>query len=153
MEAERELDSLKCELVTQNVSNSSGVKDLQRRLRKWEWKAHLFRKMKNNYEQASTSLLNLNVGAYDVIIFSAAVPGPPSNVCLHVTSNRSLSVTFGEPEEKNGAMVTRYKSKSSPHCICNTSCTRTLTRTYCTYIHSYILYVHNDLSFHVNRVL
>ena len=56
MEAERELDSLKCELVTQNVgSNNSGVRDLQRRLRKWEWKAHIFRKMKSNYEDASES--------------------------------------------------------------------------------------------------
>ena len=41
------------------------------------------------------------------------IPGPPSDVSLHVTSNRSLTVTFGEPEDKNGAMVTRYKSKST----------------------------------------
>lgn len=44
-------------------------------------------------------------------LFDTDVPGPPSNICLHVTSNRSLTVTFAEPEEKNGAMVTRYKSK------------------------------------------
>ena len=60
MEAERELDSLKCELVTQNVGGNSKVKeDLQRRLREWEWKAHLLRKMKKNYEQAS-ELINLS---------------------------------------------------------------------------------------------
>ena len=52
MQAEREVDRLKCELVTQNVGNSSGAKELQQNLRKWEWKAHLFRTMKNNYEQA-----------------------------------------------------------------------------------------------------
>ena len=51
MESERELDSIKCELVTQNVSNNS-VKELERRLRKWEWREHLFRKMKANYERA-----------------------------------------------------------------------------------------------------
>lgn len=45
------------------------------------------------------------------------VPGPPINVQLHVTSNRSLMVTFSEPDEINHASVTRYKSKS---CITNT---------------------------------
>ena len=58
MEAERELDHLKCELVTQNVGGNSKVKeDLQRRLREWEWKARLLRKMKNNYEEASELFL------------------------------------------------------------------------------------------------
>ena len=52
MESERELDTLKHELVTQNFNNSSGLKDLERRLRKWEWKSHLLTKMKSNYEQA-----------------------------------------------------------------------------------------------------
>ena len=52
MEAERELDSLKYELVTHVSGN---LKDLERRLRKWEWRAHLFRKMKSNYELAGAS--------------------------------------------------------------------------------------------------
>ena len=55
MEAERELDHLKCELVTQNVGGNSKVKeDLQRRLREWEWKAHILQKIKKNYEDAGT---------------------------------------------------------------------------------------------------
>ena len=50
MESERELESLKCELLTQN--NSSNMKDLERKLRRWEWRTHLFKKMKYNYEHA-----------------------------------------------------------------------------------------------------
>ena len=53
MEAERQLDHIKCELIAQNMSNSSAVKDLQRRLRRWQLKENLFSKMKNNYEEAS----------------------------------------------------------------------------------------------------
>ena len=120
MESERELDNLKCELVTQNVSgNSKAKEDLQRRLREWEWKAHLFRKMKTNYEEACKLrwLLLSWWCNYDVMFclfryVCTGIPGPPSDVRLHVSSNRSLTVTFGEPEEKNGAMVTRYKSES-----------------------------------------
>ena len=41
-----------------------------------------------------------------------AAPGPPRNVKLHVTSNRTLSVTYDPPDDNNGAIVTRYKSKS-----------------------------------------
>ncbi len=51
-ESERELDSLKHEIVTQSVSNSSGLKDIERRLRKWEWKLHQLKKMKQNFNQA-----------------------------------------------------------------------------------------------------
>ena len=59
MEAERELDHLKCELVTQNVGGNSKVKeDLQRRLREWEWKAHILHKIKKNYEDAGTWVEN-----------------------------------------------------------------------------------------------
>ena len=47
---------------------------------------------------------------YYFLLMCTGIPGPPSNVCLHVTSNRSLMVTFGEPVDMNGAMVTRYKS-------------------------------------------
>lgn len=40
-----------------------------------------------------------------------AMPGAPADVTLHVTSGRSLTVTFTEPVETNGAVVTRYKSE------------------------------------------
>ena len=69
MEAERELDHLKCELVTQNVGGNSKVKeDLQRRLREWEWKAHLLRKMKKNYEEASEYFIAASMHALKVSV-------------------------------------------------------------------------------------
>ena len=72
MEAERELDSLKCELVTQNPSNSNAIKDLQRRLRRWEWKAHLLKRMKSNYEQAS----QLNPKMFECVIYTISYQLP-----------------------------------------------------------------------------
>ena len=48
-------------------------------------------------------------------LFCTAPPAPPTDVTLHVTSNRSLTVTFSEPEETNGATVTRYKSEYNTH--------------------------------------
>lgn len=39
------------------------------------------------------------------------MPGPPDNVCLHVTGKNNLTVTFGEPLYNNGAIVTKYKGK------------------------------------------
>ncbi len=53
MDSERELESLKCDLLT--VGATSNVRDLEQRLRRWEWRAHLFRKMKAIYEQAGDS--------------------------------------------------------------------------------------------------
>ena len=53
-ETERELDSLRYELVVQNSSggSSSAVREMERRLRRHDWRAHLFRRMKANYESA-----------------------------------------------------------------------------------------------------
>ena len=53
-ETERELDSLRYELVVQNASSgsSSTARDIERRLRRQEWRAHLFKRMKANYESA-----------------------------------------------------------------------------------------------------
>ena len=59
MESERELESLKCELLTQ--SNSSNMKDLEKKLRRWEWRTHLFKKMKYNYEHAGEGVGNEDV--------------------------------------------------------------------------------------------
>jgi hypothetical protein len=91
-DTERELDSLRYELVVQNSSSgsSSAVRDMERRLKRLEWKVQLFTQMKANYE-------------------SADLPGVPTDVTLHVTSNRSLTVKFSEPLRCNGAPVTRYK--------------------------------------------
>ena len=53
-ETERELDSLRYELVVQNSSggSSSAARDMERRLRRHEWRVHLFKRMKANYEGA-----------------------------------------------------------------------------------------------------
>ncbi len=59
-ESERELDSLKHELVSQNVSNNSGLKDIERRHRKWERKSRLLNKMMHNFNQASESYQKLH---------------------------------------------------------------------------------------------
>ncbi len=48
---------------------------------------------------------------YSCVCVCAGVPEPPATVTLHVTSNRSLTVSFTEPQESNGAVVTRYKSE------------------------------------------
>lgn len=39
-------------------------------------------------------------------------PGPPRDVQLIISSDRSLNVKFSEPESYSGAVVTRYKSES-----------------------------------------
>ena len=41
------------------------------------------------------------------------VPHPPTHVSLHVTSSCSLNVRWAEPEDTNGAVVTRYRSKGA----------------------------------------
>ena len=39
------------------------------------------------------------------------LPDAPTDVTLHVSSNRSLTVKFSEPVRSKGAPITRYKSK------------------------------------------
>ena len=70
-ESERELDSLKHELVTQNVSNSSGLKDIERRLRKWEWKSRQLKKMKQNFNQAGkvVSIIGIHQFSYTCFVW------------------------------------------------------------------------------------
>ena len=43
---------------------------------------------------------------------SLGPPGPPRDVQLIISSDRSLIIKFSEPESYNGAVVTRYKSES-----------------------------------------
>ena len=38
-------------------------------------------------------------------------PDPPTNVSLNIASSSSLLVKFGEPLNRNGAVVTKYKGK------------------------------------------
>ena len=56
-DTERELDSLRYELVVHNSSSgsSSAVRDMERRLKRLEWKVQLFTQMKANYESAGWS--------------------------------------------------------------------------------------------------
>lgn len=56
-EAERELDRLKSEFVSQSASNSSGVKDAERKFKRGEKRVHLYKKMLLNYEAASKEKL------------------------------------------------------------------------------------------------
>ena len=42
---------------------------------------------------------------------SPDVPDAPTDVSLHVSSNRTLTVKFSEPVHSRGAPITRYKSK------------------------------------------
>ena len=53
-DTERELDSLRYELVVQNSSSgsSSAVRDMERRLKRLEWRIYVFKQMKANYESA-----------------------------------------------------------------------------------------------------
>ena len=54
-ETERELDSLRYEVVVQGSSggsSNSAVRDMERRLKRQEWRTHLFKRMKANYESA-----------------------------------------------------------------------------------------------------
>ena len=47
-----------------------------------------------------------------------APPSSPRDVTLFVTSDRTLSVKFSEPESTNGSPVTRYKGKSVTILVC-----------------------------------
>ena len=62
---------------------------------------------------ATVALATDSLATDTCVCHFAALPGPPANVQLHITSNRSLMVTFSEPQQqRNNATITRYKSKS-----------------------------------------
>ncbi|XP_065193951.1 uncharacterized protein LOC135825147 [Sycon ciliatum] len=72
------------------TASSSKLKEYERQLRDWEWRYHTLRRMLQIYDRAKAS-------------------EPPKWVKLSVMSPTALRVDFDEPEETNGAVVTRYK--------------------------------------------
>ena len=48
-----------------------------------------------------------------IYLFFTGPPEPPTQVILSVSSNSSLHVTFDEPLNHNGAVVTKYKGIKS----------------------------------------
>ena len=69
----------------------SFFQDLEKQLHQWKLKANFWNRLKTNIDRAGP-------------------PGPPREVTLVVSSNRSLTVRFSEPDISNGAVITRYKS-------------------------------------------
>ncbi|XP_041363678.1 ankyrin repeat and fibronectin type-III domain-containing protein 1-like [Gigantopelta aegis] len=65
-------------------------KETENQLGDWEYRHRLLKRMKAGYDHARP-------------------PDPPTNVCLCVTSSSSLLVSFGEPLNHNGSVVTKYK--------------------------------------------
>ena len=127
-ETERELDSLRYELVVQNSSggSSSAVRDMERRLKRYEWRAHLFKRMKANYESAGKTHIITHIQTHtyhpthpfpSLSTYFTDLPDAPTDISLHVSSNRSLTVKFSEPLHNNGAPITRYKSKNQVHSL------------------------------------
>ena len=45
------------------------------------------------------------------VLYILGCPDPPTNVTLSISSSTSLLVKFGEPLNRNGAVVTKYKGK------------------------------------------
>ena len=80
-ETERELDSLRYELVVQNSSggSSSTLRDMERRLKRWEWRVHLFKRMKANYESAG----ELVIGGENEEDLKSIFPNPLTHPLTH----------------------------------------------------------------------
>ncbi|XP_033108697.1 uncharacterized protein LOC117110186 isoform X2 [Anneissia japonica] len=89
-EAERQVQELTSRAVNNTGSSQSVNKETDKRLRDWEWKHRLFRRMKATFEHARP-------------------PEPPQNVNISVTSSSSISVQFDEPSNNNLGVITRYK--------------------------------------------
>ncbi|KAL8574570.1 hypothetical protein ACOMHN_047287 [Nucella lapillus] len=80
-----------------NVSMSpTQLRDHERHLNHWEFRHRLLKRMKAGYDHARP-------------------PDPPTHVSLTVASNCSLHVSFGEPLNHNGAVVTKYRVEWSSH--------------------------------------
>lgn len=72
------------------LSPTTNTKEMEKQMLKWRVKSQFFDKLLRNLRKASP-------------------PGTPRDVSLIVSSDRSLTVRFSEPEVTNGAVATRYK--------------------------------------------
>ncbi|XP_013391704.1 ankyrin repeat and fibronectin type-III domain-containing protein 1 isoform X3 [Lingula anatina] len=77
-------------MVVNSGGNIGSGKDYDRELSHWEFRHRLLKRMKAGYEHAR-------------------VPDAPASARLSVASAESLTVRFDEPDQHNGAVVTRYK--------------------------------------------
>ncbi|KAM9003549.1 ankyrin repeat and fibronectin type-III domain-containing protein 1 [Sarcophilus harrisii] len=87
-EAQQRVNELSAQVENEGFNMDSTDKEKQ--LKAWEWRYRLYKRMKTGFEHARP-------------------PEVPTNVCLVVTSNTSLTVTFQEPHSVNAAVVTKYK--------------------------------------------
>ncbi|XP_043855457.1 ankyrin repeat and fibronectin type-III domain-containing protein 1-like [Dromiciops gliroides] len=87
-EAQQRVNELSAQVENEGFGMDSTDKEKQ--LKAWEWRYRLYKRMKTGFEHARP-------------------PEVPTNVCLMVTSNTSLTVTFQEPHSVNAAVVTKYK--------------------------------------------
>ncbi|KAF6297987.1 ankyrin repeat and fibronectin type III domain containing 1 [Rhinolophus ferrumequinum] len=87
-EAQEKVSELSAQVENEGFSLDNTEKEKQ--LKAWEWRYRLYRRMKTGFEHARA-------------------PEVPTNVCLVVASNTSLTVSFQEPLSVNAAVVTRYK--------------------------------------------
>ncbi|XP_060592854.1 ankyrin repeat and fibronectin type-III domain-containing protein 1-like isoform X3 [Ruditapes philippinarum] len=93
-EAERRVVDLTAAVLNGSSGNtamsSNQQKENERQLSHWEFRHRLLKRMKAGYDHARC-------------------PDPPTNVTLNISSSTSLLVKFGEPLNRNGAVVTKYK--------------------------------------------
>ncbi|XP_072502858.1 ankyrin repeat and fibronectin type-III domain-containing protein 1 isoform X2 [Notamacropus eugenii] len=87
-EAQQRVNELSAQVENEGFGMDSTDKEKQ--LKAWEWRYRLYKRMKTGFEHARP-------------------PEVPTNVCLMVTSNTSLTVIFQEPHSVNAAVVTKYK--------------------------------------------
>ncbi|KAL4240314.1 Ankyrin-repeat and fibronectin type III domain-containing 1 [Mactra antiquata] len=90
-EAERHVVDLTAAVLNGNSAISSNQqKENERQLSRWQFRHRLLKRMKAGYDHARS-------------------PDPPTNVSLSISNSTSLLVKFGEPLNRNGAVVTKYK--------------------------------------------
>ena len=90
--AERKVEGISNLVSSQSNSNISTCqnKENERQLSNWEFRHRLLKRMEAGYDYAHS-------------------PDSPNNVTLTVASDSSLLVRFEEPDNHNGAVVTKYK--------------------------------------------
>ncbi|XP_025094555.1 ankyrin repeat and fibronectin type-III domain-containing protein 1-like isoform X5 [Pomacea canaliculata] len=99
-EAEKRVVDLTAVVLNGTSGNTSispaQLKENERQLSHWEFRHRLLKRMKAGYDHARP-------------------PEPPTQVTLNVASNSSLLVSFDEPLNHNGAVVTKYKVEWSSY--------------------------------------
>ena len=71
----------------------------------WMMPLHLHVNQKSDYDMMNSNSASTIV----ILVYFTGCPDPPTNVSLNIASSSSLLVKFGEPLNRNGAVVTKYK--------------------------------------------